>query len=157
MSTLIQTQAHGESWIPLRHALGSTWAEFQSQLHSRVARVLYWLSCPEGPGYTTLFITEHRSDVGLLRDFKYETIYSEVNRALIGEHLKYCKNPAEYVARRIGIDGDPETPSNVSCDVLYSGDYSSTKKDALAEVVKDLNMKEKKTRVPAFLHFISDG
>jgi hypothetical protein len=157
MATVVQCQAREESWIPMRHALGSTWKEFKSQLNRRISNTLRWLYSDEGPDYTTLYVTEHRSDVGLLREFKYDTIYNEVNQALISEMLKYCKNSSEYMTNEVDKDGDPVNSSTISCHVLYSGDYSSTKKDSLEGVCRTVVKNERTHRSPAYIHFVSDG
>lgn len=157
MATVVQCQAREESWIPMRHALGSTWKEFKGQLNRRISNTLRWLYSDEGPDYTTLYVTEHRSDVGLLREFKYDTIYNEVNQALISEMLKYCKNSVEYMTNEVDNDGDPIHSSTISCHVLYSGDYSSTKKDSLEGVCRAVVKQERTHRSPAYIHFVSDG
>lgn len=157
LATVLQCQAREESWVPFRHALGSTWKEFKGHLNRRISNTLRWLYSDQGPDYTTLYVTEHRSDVGLLREFKYDTIYNEVNKALISEQIKYCKNSVEYMSNTLDKDGDPVNASSISCHVLYSGDYSSTKKDSLEGVCREIVRNDRTHRNPAYIHFVSDG
>ena len=157
LKTLVQVQAHEESWIPLRHALSTSWKEFLATLEDRVSKSIRWLSDPLGPDYSTLFITEHRSDVNTLKEFKYADIYNEVNKAIIQQQLKYCKNPTNYLANHFGPDGDPVDSMQTACSVLYSGDFSSAKKDQLAEVVDAVSLGQKRVVTPAYITLIPDG
>jgi hypothetical protein len=75
VETLVNIQTKEESWVPLRHALGSNWKTFCNTLDYRVGSAVHWLNHPGGPDYTSLFITEHQSDVPILRDFKYSEVY----------------------------------------------------------------------------------
>ena len=154
---LLQVNTCEESWIPLRHALGSTWNEFRTHLQVRIRNAMWWMCEENGPDYTTLFITEHRSDVATLREFKYADIYKEVNKTIITEQLRYCKNPAEYLAQSMHVDGDPLRSEEVAADILYSGDFASAKKDQLLDVYLQIKQKETTARVPASLNFIPDG
>jgi hypothetical protein len=72
---LVRIQQHPESWVPLRNALGSNWSYFKKLLDYRIGAACSWLNSPNGPDYTSLFVTEHSSDVALLRDFKYSEVY----------------------------------------------------------------------------------
>ena len=135
----------------------SPWREFLSSLERRVNRSINWMCEPNGPDYTTLFITEHRSDVNMLKEFRYAEIYNEINRIVISEQLKYCKNPSNYLAGKFGDDKDPENSEQTACSVLYSGDFSSAKKDQLQGVVELVLEAEKKKKKPAYLQLIPDG
>ena len=155
--TILKLQNREESWVSFRYALTSKWKKFQEVTRKRVESSIAWLNSPDGPDYATFFVPEHQSDVESLREFKYSQIYDEVNRAIIEAHLKYQKNPKQFIDREFGEDGDPARPSVVSCDILYSGDYASTKLDSLERVVDDVVLKQSSLRVPAGLNFVPDA
>jgi hypothetical protein len=176
VETLVNIQTKEESWIPLRHALGSNWKTFCNTLDYRVGSAVHWLNHPGGPDYTSLFITEHQSDVPILRDFKYSEVYDgkwnsvfvkaifhnlsdvvEVNTNIIEHQLRYCKNPAHYIAGQMGNDRDPVESAPLACSVLYSGDYATAKRENLRCTVDRIQERENKKEQPATLYFIPDA
>ena len=56
---------------------------------------------------------------------------AEVNRSIIEQQLRYCKNPSEFLSSNVDEAGDPVNPMTTACAVLYSGDYASDKKSTL--------------------------
>jgi len=53
---------------------------------------------------------------------------AEVNKSIIEQQLRYCKNPADFLNGNVDESGDPRNPLTTACAVLYSGDYASDKK-----------------------------
>lgn len=158
LSIFLQIQAKEESWVPLRHALASKWSVFKGCLEFRIHSLFKWLYDDQGPDYTSIFITEHMSDIDIFRDFRYQDIYNEINRVVLENQLRYCKNPKEFLGNTISSTGDPVNSSDVSCAVLYSGDFQSAKKDQLAALVKTCQeAEEARSKHPATLSFVPDG
>lgn len=126
LEMLLRVQAKEESWIPLRQALGGSWKSFQRMLDDRVMKAIAWLNSLDGPDFTTLFVTEHQSDAAVLKDFKYDDVYNEVNRAIIESQIKFCKNPDTFRSLKFNPnDGDdPMNPGPTDCTVLYSGNIN---------------------------------
>lgn len=155
--TILRLQNREESWVSFRYALTSKWKKFQDVTYRRIAESISLLNSIDGPDCTTLFVPEHESDVETLKEFKYSAIYDEVNRCIIDSHLKYQKNPIQFLRKELGEDGDPLRPSVISCDVLYSGDYASSKLDSLKTVVQSIASKQRNVRVPAALNFVPDA
>lgn len=87
---LLQVHNKEESWVPLRHALGSNWSTFKKNLDYRVGSAINWLYQPDGPDYTAIFITEHQSDIPLLRDFKYSEIYDGKRKVPLSLYFFHC-------------------------------------------------------------------
>lgn len=154
---IAKLQNREDSWISFRYALTSKWKKFQSVTNKRVSESIAWLNSEGGPDFTTFFVPEHESDVDALKEFKYSQIYDEVNRAIIEAHLRYQKNPAQFIAKNFGEDEDPVKPSVIACDVLYSGDYASSKLDSLKSVLDLVSAEQRKKRVPASLNFVPDA
>eukprot|EP01038_Epipyxis_sp_PR26KG_P005024 gene5024-7012_t len=158
ISLLLQVHSKEESWVPMRHALGASWKEFKRILDRRVESAIRWLCMPNGPDFTTLFVTEHESDVHALKDFRYSEIYDEINRSIMESQLRYTKNPEEFLDDKLDNDDrDPINPSPIACSILYSGDFSSSKKSHLYSTLCRVKEAQQNVRVPAALTFVPDG
>ena len=84
--------------------------------------------------------------------------YVEVNSKIIDHQLRYCKNPANYIAGNMTSHGEPVDSATVSCAVLYSGDYATAKRENLRKTVDRIQVIEKATKqFPATLSFIPDA
>jgi hypothetical protein len=180
LEMLVHIQQHPESWIPLRNALGSHWKHFKKLLDYRIGAACSWLNSPQGPDFTSLFITEHSSDVAMLRDFKYSEVYDgkyyeakyflwsltryinlEVNAHIIQHQIRFSKNPINYCAGCFdtveGGDQDPLDATPIEVGVLYSGDYATSKREHLKNTVERIQAQEHRKKVPATLSFIPDA
>jgi hypothetical protein len=155
--TILRLQNRPESWVSFRQAFFSSWSTFQKVTESRIMASLTWLHSADGPDCTTLFVPEHQSDVGALKEFKYGQIYDELNRVIIESQLRYQKNPEGFLSEDLHSDGDPLASQPVSCHVLYSGDYASSKLDSLSAVCKEVAQRQGALRTPASLTFVPDA
>jgi hypothetical protein len=81
----------------------------------------------------------------------------EVNTNIIEHQLRYCKNPAHYIAGQMGNDRDPVESAPLACSVLYSGDYATAKRENLRCTVDRIQERENKKEQPATLYFIPDA